>query len=417
MICVRVAILTSGFFPVIDGVTVTVWNRVRRLSQYGHQVLLFCPDYSPIADVYPNWQNYVGTFLPNITVVSLPSEPFMGLKFERNVKKSSYSIVLEKLKQFQPDLIHVDEPERLQLGFDRIPAVDFAQQYQIPCISFLHTNFIEYLEDYFTLPGFVILLMQRVSKRIVSRIYNAYDATLVSSQITAQQAQKMGIKNLIEVELLGVNLQDFRPELKSADFFARTYEIPHLDQKVKLTFLSRLTPDKGWKFAINAFSQMAKDARYRPLLDRVALIIAGDGSMRSEITTKLAALTSVYCLGRVDPATVPALLLNSDIHVTASEKETKGLTILEAFAAGIPVIAPRAGGVIDSVQSGENGFLFQPQNWQDFAATLERLVNDAELRQHMGMMARQTATNYDWNAAVDRLLHIWQTQIDRKAGR
>lgn len=412
----KVAILTSGFFPVIDGVTITVFNRVQKLSQQGHHVLLLCPDYREIADVYPDWQNYVGTFLPNITVVPLPSAPFMGLKFDRNVQKSSYAIVLEELKKFQPDLIHVDEPERLQLGFDRIPAIDFAKQHQIPCIGFLHTNFIDYLEDYFALPSFLIALMQRISRRIVARIYNAYDATVVSSKTTYQQAQKMGIRNLIQAELLGVNLRDFRPELRSADFFEQDYDIPNLDQKIKLIFLTRLTPDKGWKFAIHAFTQMAHNAQYRPLLDRVALIIAGDGSMRSEITEKLAMLPSVHFLGRVAPAKVPALLLNSDIHITASEKETKGLTILEAFAAGIPVIAPRAGGVIDSIQSGQNGFLFEPHNWQDFAATLEHLINDSQLRHRMGTTAQQTAAAYDWDAAVERLLHIWQTQIDRKAG-
>ncbi len=411
----KIAILTSGFFPVIDGVTITVFNRVQRLSNQGHQVLLFSPDYRPIAEVYPDWQQYVGNFLPNVTVVSLPSAPFMGLEFDRNVKRSSYPMVLAELEKFQPDLIHVDEPERLQLGFDRIPAVDFAKRHQIPCVSFLHTNFIAYLEDYFTLPELLISLMQRISKRIVAHIYNAYDATLVSSKITYQQAQKMGIKNLIQAELLGVHLEDFQSDLKSANFFERNYGIPNLDQKVKLIFLSRLTPDKGWQFVINAFARMANSAQYQPLLDRITVLIAGDGSMRAEITQKLAMLPSVHFLGRVAPAHVPALLLNSDIHITTSEKETKGLTILEAFAAGIPVIAPRAGGVVDSIQSGQNGFLFEPRHWMDFAAKLDQLVNDAPLRHRMGTAARQTAAPFDWDAAVQQLLHIWQAQINQKA--
>lgn len=411
----KIAILTSGFFPVIDGVTITVFNRVQWLSKQGHQVLLFCPDYCPIAAIYPNWQNHVGNLLPNVTVIPLPSAPFMGLDFDRNVKKSSYPIVLKELEKFQPDVIHVDEPERLQLGFDRIPAVDFAQRHQIPCVGFLHTNFIEYLEDYFTLPAFLITLMQRISKRIVARIYNAYDATLVSSQITYQQAQKMGITNLIQAELLGVHLNEFQPEFKSADFFERNYGIAHVDQKIKLVFLSRLTPDKGWQFVMDAFSRMAGSTSYRPLFDRVAVIIAGDGSLRAEIAQRLSPLPSVHFLGRVAPASVPALLLNSDIHVTASEKETRGLTVLEAFAAGIPVLAPRAGGVIDSIQSGQNGFLFEPQNWLDFAAKLDQLVNDAQLRHRMGSTARETVAPFDWNAAVERLLQIWQAQIDRKA--
>ena len=50
----KIAIISSGFLPVIDGVTVTQINRVRELSKYGHQILLFYPDYSHLANIYPN---------------------------------------------------------------------------------------------------------------------------------------------------------------------------------------------------------------------------------------------------------------------------------------------------------------------------------------------------------------------------
>lgn len=415
----KVAILTSGFFPVIDGVTITVFQRVQQLSQLGHQVLLLCPDYRPIASVYPNWQQYTGEIFPGVTVVPLTSAPFMGLEFERNVTRKSYATVLQALQAFQPDIIHVDEPERLQLGFDKIPAVDFAKRHQIPCVSFLHTNLIEYLADYFALPGFLIAAMQCISKRIVARIYNAYDATLVSGPTTYQKARQIGIKNAIYTELLGVDLAAFDPQLKTADFFAAHYGLPALDpaglgEKIKLIFLGRLTPDKGWKFTLEAFDRIAASP-YRPLLSQIALIIAGDGSLRAEIERALSRLPCpAYFLGRVAPDAVPELLINSDLHVTTSEKETKGLTLLEAFAAGIPVLAPAAGGVVDTIQVGQTGFLFQPQDWQDFAAKLQMLVNQPELRQTLGNNARKYAADYETEAAVQRLVQIWQQQIETK---
>ncbi|MBF2047211.1 MAG: glycosyltransferase [Elainella sp. C42_A2020_010] len=416
----KVAILTSGFFPVIDGVTITVFNRVQRLSQRGHQVLLLCPDYSATAAIYPDWQKYVGEILPGVTVTPLASSPFMGLEFDRNVTKTAYPQLLDALAQFQPDIIHVDEPERLQLGFDKIPAVDFAKHYSTACVSFLHTNFIEYLEDYFALPALIIRGMQFISKRIVARIYNAYGATLISSPTTYQKAIQMGIKNAIQAELLGVNLAQFDPQLKSADFFAHHYNIPDLDPpdpRVKLLFLGRLTPDKGWTFALTAFSQIARSAQHQTLLSQIALVIAGDGSMQTEIAQAFSTLPlTVHFLGRIAPNAVPTLLLHSDIHITTSEKETKGLTVLEAFAAGVPVLAPAAGGVIDTIESGQTGFLYQPRNWQDFAAKLQSLVENPQLRQRMGQTAQAHATNYDWDTAVDRLLNLWQQQIERQQG-
>ncbi len=413
----KIAIIASGFLPVVDGVTVTVWNRIQHLSQLGHQVLLLCPDYRPAAAIYPNWQAYVGSILPGVTVVPLPSEPFIGLEFDLNMQRQAYPILLQELAQFQPDLIHVDEPERLQLGLLKIPGVTFAKQQHIPCVSFFHTNLIDYLEDYFELPEFVIKLMQWASRRIVSHIYNAYDLTLVSSHVTKQTVRQMGIKRTVRAELLGVNLAQFQPSLRTVNFFSQHYGVSEseqniLNQKVKLVFLGRLTPDKGWKSAIATFQQLA---RLSPdWLPQLALLIAGDGSMQNEIAEALGTLPlTVHLLGRVAPDAVPALLVNSDIHVTFSEKETRGLTLLEAFAAGIPVLAPSAGGVVDTVSPGQTGFLFQPRNGQDFAAKLQPLVTQPQLRQQMGVAARQQARHYDWDQAVDRLLQIWQQQVEQ----
>ena len=68
----KIAIITSGFLPVIDGVTVSGLSRLQRLSQWGHQVLLFCPDYSALEDVYPNWRDYTGQILPGVRIINLP---------------------------------------------------------------------------------------------------------------------------------------------------------------------------------------------------------------------------------------------------------------------------------------------------------------------------------------------------------
>jgi glycosyltransferase involved in cell wall biosynthesis len=407
----KIAIISSGFLPVIDGVTVTLQNRLKKLSQQGHQVLLLCPDYSPIESAYPNWRNYVGSILPGVNVVPLASTPFMDLDFERNVSRKSYQNLLQELERFQPDVIHVDEPDRLFLGFFKNPGVDFSKRSRIPCVGFFHTNFIEYIDDYFSLPAFIIAIIKFFSKLSISRTYNSYDATLTASSTTRDKLVKMGIKNVINGEFLGVDLNKFHPDLRDRQFFERTYGLSNVDQKVKLVFLGRLTPDKGWNFAIDALLKLVQEMD----LEHVVIIVAGDGPMRDQIADKLGNLPFKLCLlGRVLPEDVPALLANSDIHVTASEKETKGLTLLEAFASGIPVIAPRAGGVIDTVQDNWNGYLFHPGDKRDFAKKLRQLINEPTLRQEMGTRGRDSVAQQDWDNAVDHLVRVWQEQIDRK---
>jgi glycosyltransferase involved in cell wall biosynthesis len=407
----KIAIISSGFLPVIDGVTVTQINRLRELSQGGHQVLLFCPDYSQLANIYPNWQAYTGGILPGVRIVNLESESFLGLDFERNVSRKSYQVVLQELQSFQPDIIHVDEPERLFTGFLKIPGIDYAKRAGIPCVSFFHTNLLEYGKDYFNTPAIIDRIIRYILKFPLAWIYNAYDLTLVSSRVTQQKLTKLGIKNLLREELLGIDIANFSPQLKQTNFFTNKYQLPNIEQKVKLIFLGRLAPDKGWNFTIDAFTKIAQEVN----LEDVALIIAGDGSMRDRISQKLSALAPhTYLLGRISPEDVPALLVNSDIHVTTSEKETKGLTVLEAFAAGIPVLAPRAGGLVDSIEDGENGLLFAPQDKADFTRKLKTLINELSLRQKMGIKAKESVAGYSWEQATKNLLKIWQQQIENK---
>jgi glycosyltransferase involved in cell wall biosynthesis len=404
----KIAIISSGFLPVVDGVTVTLINRLQRLSQWGHQVLLLCPDYSSLEKIYPNWRDYTGNILAGVKVINLPSDSLLGLDFERNVTRKSSQILWQELQNFQPDIIHVDEPERLFFGFLKIAGVAFAKKNNIPCASFFHTNFLEYGKDYFNTPAWLDEILKRIFQFPLSWIYNQYDVTLVSSSVTCQKLARIGIKNLLQGDLLGINIEQFGFDLRNDNFFENKYKLSNIAKKVKIVFLGRLTPDKGWKFTINTLTKIAQEVN----LEQIALIVAGDGIMRHEIAQKLSKLTAnIYFLGRIYPDDVPALLINCDLHITTSEKETKGLTILEAFAAGIPIIAPRAGGIIDTIQDGWNGFLYEPQNYDDFATKLKLLIEDANLRQVMGTKGREYVSKYSWDRAVKNLLKIWEEQI------
>ena len=88
---------------------------------------------------------------------------------------------------------------------------------------------------------------------------------------------------------------------------------------------------------------------------------------------------------------------------------------MEAFAAGITVVAPNAEGVVESIDSGVNGFLYQPGNIDDFISKLNALIEDRDLCAQMGLNGKLSIENqYTWNATVRRLLAVWQKQIDDK---
>ncbi len=407
----KIAIITSGFLPVVDGVTVGSYYRLKKLSQWGHQVLLFCPDYQSLASVYPEWNNYTGEILPGVRVVNLESTPFMGLDFERNVSYRSYPVVLKELKKFAPDIIHVEEPERLFVGFFRVPGIKFAQQYNIPCVACFRTNFLEYADDFLNLPPAGIKLIQSLFKLLLKFVYNSYNLTLVPSAVTQKKLMLLGIKNSKYTDLNGFEEYRFKSVISDSFFFEKIYKIKGIENKVKLIFVGRLTPDKGWKFTLNVFPKVFQ--QINP--EKIALIIVGDGSMATEIAQNLSRITPyAYLLGRVSPSLIPALLINSDIYITTSEKENRAVTLIEAFAASLPALAPRAGGLVQDIQDGKNGYLFEPQNQEDFIQRLKFLVENDKLRQEMGIHAREYISQYSWENTVRNLYKEWQQQIKKQ---
>ena len=405
----KIAIICSSFFPVIDGVTIAVYQRLKQLSILGHQVVVFCPDYSAIAQIYSNYRQYQGDILPGIEIVSLPSAKAIALDFERDVTAKSYQIVREKLAELKPDIIHVDEAERLGLCFFKIPGIKYAKQHHIPCVAWYHTNYIDYLDDYLSLPFGLNKLVKQLLKLIFAKIYNSYDATLVSSSVTKQKIEQLEIENAIDAELLGCDVARFKDVTKTSNYFSRQYNLPDLKDKIKLIYLGRLTPDKGWDFALRSLTKLAPE-----LTDKIAIIIAGDGNLKSKIEQDLRQIISdIYLIGRIEPRGIPELLVNGDIFITNSEKETRGLTVIEAAAAGIPTIAPKAGGVIDTIKDGETGFLYAPQNSEDFLSKLTLLISDRDLRQSMEYKAKQQAEQYSWEKTVNNLVEIWLQQIEK----
>ena len=401
----KIAIICSSFFPVIDGVTIAVFNRLEQLSRSGHQAIVFCPDYQPLAHIYPNYRDYTGKIFPGIEIVSLPSTKSIALDFERDVTINSYKIVIRKLTEFKPDIIHVDEAERLGVCLLKVPGVKYARRNNIPCVAWFHTNYLDYLDDYFNLPLNLNKLIKKILGLIFAKIYNSYDLTLVSSSVTARRIAKIGIKNIRCSDLLGCDLDLFKG-VNDSNFFTKQYSIPNIKNKIKLIFIGRLTPDKGWYFTMRSLSLLPAS-----ILNKIAIIIAGDGTLKEEIEQNLKQLTPhVYLLGRVNPEAIPELLINSDIFITNSEKETRGLTVIEAAAAGIPAIAPAAGGVIDTIEDGKTGWLYQSQ--KDFIDKLTLLIEDSSLRHSMGDKAK-LSRQWSWEKSIDNLVKIWSQEIER----
>ena len=132
------------------------------------------------------------------------------------------------------------------------------------------------------------------------------------------------------------------------------------------------------------------------------LMVAGDGPARTDVEAALAPLGNrVSWLGERDAGTLAGIYAASDLYVWPAMGEAWGMAFLEAQAAGLPVVAGRAGGVADVVADGETGFLVAPGNPDVFAAAVAGLLDAPATRLALGAAARRrVARHHDIGAAA-----------------
>jgi glycosyltransferase involved in cell wall biosynthesis len=146
-----------------------------------------------------------------------------------------------------------------------------------------------------------------------------------------------------------------------------------------------------------------RQCRAHCLPERVRLTLAGDGPLMKAVRAEVARLglrEHVALVGAVPRARVAALYAAADVFVLPSLNEAFGIVALEARAAGLPVVAMRAGGAADLVEHGRDGLLAEDD--ADLAAQLARIVVDAGLRARLAGAAARDLVRYDWQAVAAR---------------
>nr|WP_205704961.1 glycosyltransferase [Kineococcus indalonis] len=173
--------------------------------------------------------------------------------------------------------------------------------------------------------------------------------------------------------------------------------------RTRLLSVGRLVPRKGVEAAVRALE----------LLPDAELVVAGgpaahdlDGDHEAvrlqKIAVELGLADRVRLVGRVAPADLPALLASSDALLATPWYEPFGIAVLEAMAAGVPVVASAVGGMLDTVRDGVTGRLVPVDaagrvDPADLAAAVRSVVQDPAVAARLGAAGREVAVErYDW---------------------
>jgi colanic acid/amylovoran biosynthesis glycosyltransferase len=185
----------------------------------------------------------------------------------------------------------------------------------------------------------------------------------------------------------------------------------HEGRAHRLLFVGRLIPAKGLPFLLETVA----------MIDDAILDIAGDGPQRRFLETKAASLgiaNRVRFLGYQSQVQVGELLRDADVFVMGSFAEGLPVVLMEAMAAGVPVVATRIAGIPELVDDGQNGFLVPPGDPALTAAAVRQLLEDAELRNRFAIAGRaKVEREFDINREASWLAKILTSALSGASER
>jgi len=195
----------------------------------------------------------------------------------------------------------------------------------------------------------------------------------------------------------GIDVECFRPGLAP---------IRHLrDDRVNVLFIGRLEKRKGLRDLLAGFRYLSER------VPKTRLIIVGDGPLRHRVESFISsnAMTNVVMAGYVPEQVKPRYLATADIFCApASGGESFGIVLLEAMAAGLPLVATEIPGYLTVVESGRDSLTVRPKSPLELGVAMTVLARDPELRRRLGAAGLAKAQKYSWRVVTAQIIEVYQ---------
>jgi glycosyltransferase involved in cell wall biosynthesis len=173
-----------------------------------------------------------------------------------------------------------------------------------------------------------------------------------------------------------------------------------------IVYAGRLVREKGVRDLMTALPKFHADD--------AGLLIVGDGPDRpilDALARELGVEHRIRSVGAVPHPDVPSYLQHAELVVLPSWYEERGRILLEAMAAGTPVVATRTGGIPATVRDGVNGLLVSPRSPERLATAIDRILGDRELAATMREAGRSVAAEHGVDALAETTLGVYRSAL------
>ena len=369
----KIAFFTETFLPKVDGIVTRLTKTIDNLVQNGDEVVVFCPEGCPT--------EYKGAKIIGVAAMPLPLYPELKLGLPGPA-------VSDALENFKPDLIHVVNPAVLGLG-----GIWLAKSNNIPLIASYHTHLPKYLEHY------GMGMLEPLLWELLKAAHNQALLNLCTSTAMVEELESKGIKRTALWQR-GVDTETFKPEFRN--------------QKIRNKLLGKYPDKNSLLIYVGRLSAEKQIERIKPVLEEIpdaCLALVGDGPYRNQLE-KIFENTQTNFIGYLSGEELASAYASGDIFLFPSSTETLGLVLLEAMAAGCPVIGANKGGIPDIINDGVNGCLYNPDGVDQGKSSLieatKKILNNNTKKENMRIEARKESEKWNWSQATLQLKKYYE---------
>ncbi|SES33325.1 Glycosyltransferase involved in cell wall bisynthesis [Vreelandella subterranea] len=385
----HVAMFTNNYLPFIGGVPISVERLKRGLKGLHNSVLVVAPGYphqppDEEADILR-----LASLLP------------MGRHKEFRLANIFSWRLVKRVRAFAPQVIHVHHPFWIGRAGQLL-----GRLLRVPVVYTYHTR-LEHYAHYVPLPG--PLFRNLISHALVKRFANGCDAVIVPTSSAEEYMRIIGVKQPIFVQPTGIEYARFATaDSATLDTLRQRYR---LEGKRVLVSISRLSKEKNIDFMLDGLALLRDSSEHD-----FHLLLLGEGHDHERLQARIEVLglsKHVTLVGAVPPDEVACYCHLAELFVFASRSETQGMVVLEAMAAGLPVVVIRSSGIEDIVQHGVNGYKTAPDP-QAWCGRIDTLLSDDTLKARMSEQASHCAAEHRIEQFATAVLRVYRYVIEAR---
>jgi glycosyltransferase involved in cell wall biosynthesis len=320
-----------------------------------------------------------------LSSIRLPFHKKYSIVFPYFAKKKLF----KALDEWQPDVIHITSPSLL--GYI---ALQYAASRKLPVVTIYHTHFSAYIQFYFSKLPFVVPSVIMFVNKWMRAFYNRCQVVLVPTTAIKQELIETGIHaDKLLLWSRGIDMEMFDSQKRNNQLIQNVTG----NTNPTIFFAGRIVWEKNLELLIKIFQYARNDEK------GWNFIIAGDGPALADLR---GLLPGAFFTGALEHASLAIYYASCDVFLLPSPTETFGNVLLEAMASGIPCVAARAGGPLSLIAHGQNGFLCNPADPNQWVEAITFLLENEVAREQMVENAKNKLSKYSWPSVVSQYVDI-----------